>query len=120
MNAVLWIPPPGALHPLLKPGAHGAMPPLAYRGRETGMWFPKGPYTSPAALPEALILAWDGDAVVEGCDRLVRALIEHNPRSSPDFHVRYSLFNARALAIAATVAFGGTWVETPKGSEAST
>ena len=66
--AVLLIPHGGDLHGLLKEGVCGSMPPMAHN-KGSG-W---GAGAHPWSIPHALVLAWDGKVVSEGCDRLARA-----------------------------------------------
>ena len=58
-------------HGLLKEGPFGARPPMAYQESGTGIWRPyRGPLGE--GHPEnndALVLAWGGEPVPEGCFR---------------------------------------------------
>ena len=81
IKAVLLIPTEGDPHGLLKEGPCGARPPMA--GRHDGYWYEyeddgdiglavqgnDGHWASPAGAPTALVLAWDGEPVAEGCLR---------------------------------------------------
>jgi len=69
---VLLIPEAGNPHGLLQEGPCGARPPMAspYEGKfeaHTSDWAPCWPGET------ALVLAWDGEPVAEGLDRLGRA-----------------------------------------------
>ena len=72
MKAILLVPPPGDPHGLLAPGKCGARVPIVFRcackqWRACG----DGPCICGygASLEHALVLAWDGEPVVEGLDR---------------------------------------------------
>jgi hypothetical protein len=78
MKAILLVPAPGDPHGLLAPGKCGAMPPIM------GRW-PLAPdhWIAGVRCPEidsgtkcqhALVLAWDGEPVPEGCDRALRRI----------------------------------------------
>jgi len=76
VHAVLLIPEDGDPHNLLKEGPCGARPPMAspYEGKfeaHTSDWAPCWPGET------ALVLAWDGEPVAEGLDRLSRAIRGH-------------------------------------------
>ncbi len=68
IKAILLVPAEGDPHGLLSEGPCGARPPLAY-------WYKRAwaPCTARAAHSHdkrrALVLAWDGKPVREGCDR---------------------------------------------------
>ena len=68
IKAILLVPAEGDPHGLLKEGPCGARPPMAYWYK--GAW---APCTARAAHSHdkrrALVLAWDGKTVREGCDR---------------------------------------------------
>lgn len=66
--AVLLVPGEGDPHGLLREGACGAMPPTV---RLLGGHWRNG-WRNEGTLPAALVLAWDGKVVVEGCDRASR------------------------------------------------
>ena len=68
ISAVLLIPHGGDLHGLLKEGVCDASPPVAHLYHEA---WRAGAH--PWSIPHALVLAWDGKVVPEGCDRLARA-----------------------------------------------
>lgn len=70
IHGVLLVPEEGDPHELLREGPCGARPPMAYRFRkEDTTWRP-----DPGRWGQrALVLAWDGEPVVEGLDRFRRA-----------------------------------------------
>ena len=77
IHAVLLVPEEGDPHGLLREGPCGARPPMAWQNAEC-RWFPLPHLSYDAALlglewQRALVLAWDGEPVVEGLDRLSRA-----------------------------------------------
>ena len=92
MRAILLIPAPGDPHGLLAPGKCGAMPPSVYDApivgwvtaetlsRRTHGSFDLDEYENGLDRAirldyrQALVLAWDGEPVPEGCDRAVRCL----------------------------------------------
>lgn len=60
-------------HGLLREGPCGARPPIALRGRWE--WFAAaGQVPDSAPQRRALVLAWDGEPVAEGLDRLCRRM----------------------------------------------
>lgn len=73
IKAVLLVPERDDPHGLLREGPCGARPPMAYQETGTGIWRPyRGPLGE--AHPEnndALVLAWDGEPVVEGWRRIL-------------------------------------------------
>ena len=78
ISAVLLIPHGGDLHGLLKEGVCGSRPPVAHNkgsgppvAHNKGSGWGAGAH--PWSIPHALVLAWDGKVVPEGCDRLARA-----------------------------------------------
>ena len=70
MIAVLLVPAAGDPFGLLAPGKCGAMPPLAAWYTGLGRW----EILCVPVEKRALVLAWDSAVVVEGVDRIVRAL----------------------------------------------
>ena len=83
MKAILLIPTPGDVS-LLAPGKCGARPPIAIRAFDLpihvrmnkGVWVESGSQKATQAYERdvcALVLAWDGEPVPEGCDRALRA-----------------------------------------------
>lgn len=83
IKAILLKPPEGDPHGLLKEGPCGVRPPMAYWYK--GAW---APCTARAAHSHdkrrALVLAWDGKPVREGCDRADWADICSLQLHSPD------------------------------------
>ena len=87
ITAVLLVPAEGDPHGLLREGPCGARPPVACwdGGRwrawtDNGWWWPVVPDRC------ALVLAWDGESVAEGLDRLLRAMVpvmEKNGQAAP-------------------------------------
>lgn len=103
MKAILLIPAPGDPHSLLAPGECGAMAPSAFRcackrWRVGG----DGPCTCGygASLDRALVLAYAGEPVVEGCDRAARLSM-----CTPSHH--YAWHDAADLAEMAAATLGG-------------
>ena len=77
INAVLLVPADGDPNGLLREGPCGGRPPTAYTtwvdGKSDGQW--RANDDSMDIEPgDALVLAWDGEPVAEGLDRLYRAL----------------------------------------------
>lgn len=70
IKAILIVPKKGDPHGLLKEGPCGARPPMAVEGNEGWRAWPWYPSTTPPLPRAALVLAWDGRAVREGCDRV--------------------------------------------------
>ena len=91
VHAVLLVPAEGAPHGLLREGPCGARPPMAVR------WHPDVLHTMPldgewheggapgkADRITALVLAWNGEPVAEGMDRLARCLGWEPPEDGID------------------------------------
>ena len=81
MKAILLIPAPGDPCGLLAPGKCGAMSPTRWSptGENPDMRWSGSRYCLPDWSPdpsskEALVLAWEGESVAEGCDRAARCL----------------------------------------------
>lgn len=103
---VLLIPAPGNPGGLLREGPCGARPPAAHRGgrcvsHEECLIRHAGDSTQPAAgcnlsdFRRALVLAWDGEPVDEGCDRAVRAVrLVARGALIPLFRTTYSIEDA--------------------------
>ena len=74
MKSILLVPPPACRDRLLAAGPCGARPPRVRELR--GIGWTDGPTdtTRWPVLRCALVLAWSGAAVPEGCDRLARLL----------------------------------------------
>ena len=73
VHAVLLVPAEGDPHGLLREGPCGARPPMAFLWRAVGRWLAMSPGDETIA-PRALVLAWGGEPVAEGLDRLARCL----------------------------------------------
>ena len=76
IKAVLLVPEPGDPHGLLAEGPCGARPPMAThyrRGWRGGKLVPSCAEDHADTFTYALVLAWDGEPVPEGVDRLARA-----------------------------------------------
>jgi len=76
IRAVLLVPEEGDPYGLLREGPCGARPPIAVDFGSPVGWL--GGIHKPGGflrvLRRALVLAWDGEVVPEGMDRMVRAL----------------------------------------------
>lgn len=118
---LLFIPAPEHREALLREGVAGVRPPVASKGCYTGpglfdkdAWEP-APYRSDIhdQQNQALILVWDGKAVVEGVDRLIRALPNRGARDGrPGLALGYSAFADVILVSRHAKAAGlGTLVE---------
>jgi len=70
-RAILLVPPEGDPDGLLKGGPGGYRPPVAVRTLEPRRWRQRGHLELPRwDHPQALLLAWDGLVVLEGCAHL--------------------------------------------------
>ena len=103
-RAILLVPSPGDPHGLLAPGACGAVPPTVacFLDKIEGACWMDDPDMKPAAL----VLAWNGRAVPEGCDRAIRVLAQFHgaPMATS---ATYSLDQARNIANSAARHLGG-------------
>jgi hypothetical protein len=89
VHAVLLAPKEGS--DLLAEGPCGAKPPMAHFYQEA--WKPG---LHPWSIPHALVLAWEGEVVTEGMDRLYRCL-GANPEARtvwPSPHTILQAYNA--------------------------
>ena len=103
---VLVIPAEGDPRKLLEEGPCGTRPPAAFL--RDGVWVPHGPvfpanrgdtlYTA-IEKGDALVLAWEGESVPEGCDRITRVIAADN--MIPTQRLRYSLLRAFVLSVSA-------------------
>ena len=114
MNAILFTPSEGDPHDVLAPVLCGGSVPLA-RLDDDDQWVAFDPehYAAPDAKVHtgvALVLAWDGAAVAEGCDRAVRAYNKAAKDSVLGIQDEYTLAGALFLAKAVASKFGGSVV----------
>lgn len=120
-RAILIVPAAGDPHGLLAAGACGSRPPVAWRAPAV-LGRPRGYGKAPRKdLPErwvlcaqtsvageklrelttgALVLAWDGKPVPEGCDRAVRAHAAKSGRAAPRWPLTYDYLPEHVLMLA--------------------
>jgi hypothetical protein len=100
---------------LLAKGEHGAHPPYAFQWQ--GKWITPstvvlaakefwGGGASIETKPEALVLAWNGEPVADGMDRLLRAL-KGRPKKN------YTMKDVESAAFSAQVEGVGTIIKIP-------
>ena len=105
MNAILLLPAPEYRDRLLAEGPCGSRPPTVHQlGGECDppMWAdgPSDGLRWPIVAGPALVLAWDGVAVPEGCDRLARVLSTAHVGKPAPFTIRScSVLNDYALTM---------------------
>lgn len=108
-RAILLVPAPEYRDALLREGPCGSRPPTAWRpwcedyGSPTGgAWSSEwATYEDRDDSPEdsaALVLAWDGAAVAEGCDRAARTLADATREPAHYWRAAYDEHAVRVLA----------------------